>query len=561
MKEFSDQLKGFSRRVRIVRSWRGMAMGACAGGVGAMVWATLDWMGVAYTEWSWMGGLVAAGAVLGAVAGYLQKIPLQALSRSIDRRAHLEDRLSTASERSADHGVFDDALRADAETNLANLKPQTVYPIRPGRWHGGAVALCAAAAAIFLLGNTPLLMSEDAQKEREELQREGKKVERITRENLDTPEARQEMSEAEKRLADELRKLQRDMEKARIGKAEAMQRANEIQKQAEKLINQSSKESLQSLDNAQKALDKMQQEALREAGMPNVTPSMANMPDAQRQQAEQMAQQQAAQKQGQVDALNNQLNQLAQKLKDPNLSESERKALEKQMKELQKELGDAKKGLEEAKKQLEALKLSKEAQEVLAKIMRNPLYKELQELAAKLKSNAQAGAGENRPELTKEQREALQKELEKLLAELKDDKAMQEYLKALMEAMKKAGAACRGSSMCMGLGSLIPIPGSGGPGDHGHMLKDSGRVNHSENGGKGKGNADPSMVVGQQRPTLGEQAYVEIKAPTTVGTRSAIPYVKVLPSYKKKAESALEHQEIPKEHQKRVKEYFESLGK
>jgi hypothetical protein len=93
------------------------------------------------------------------------------------------------------------------------------------------------------------------------------------------------------------------------------------------------------------------------------------------------------------------------------------------------------------------------------------------------------------------------------------------------------------------------------------MLKDIGKVNHSENGGNGKGTADPSMVTGQQRPTAGEQAYVEIKAPSTVGNRSAVPYVKVLPSYRKKAESALEHQQIPKEHEKRVKEYFESLGR
>ena len=54
---------------------------------------------------------------------------------------------------------------------------------------------------------------------------------------------------------------------------------------------------------------------------------------------------------------------------------------------------------------------------------------------------------------------------------------------------------------------------------------------------------------------------IEIKAPTTVGNRSSVPYTQVLPSYKKKAESAMNRQEIPKEHQKRVKAYFESLNK
>ena len=52
----------------------------------------------------------------------------------------------------------------------------------------------------------------------------------------------------------------------------------------------------------------------------------------------------------------------------------------------------------------------------------------------------------------------------------------------------------------------------------------------------------------------------EIKAPTFKGTRSSVSYEKVLPSYKQKAESALKKQDIPKQHQARVKRYFDSLS-
>jgi len=561
MTEITDKLKGFSRRVRFVRSWRGMAMGACVGAGAAAVWAVLDWVGVAYTEWSWMGALLAAGAAIGAVVGFLRKVPAGALSQSIDRRAGLEDRLSTAAERREAHSAFDDAQRSDAEASLLSLNPQKVYPIRPGKWHGGAVAFSALAAAIFLLGNSPIWMSDDARKEREELQQQAKKIERVTREELNSPEARQQMSEAQKKLADELRKLQRDLEKAHMSKAEALQKANEIEKQAQELVRQTAKDTQKSLDDAQKAMERMQQDALTQAGMPDVTPQMANMSDSERSQAMQQQQQKMDQMQSLLNALQNQLSKLQKKLKDPNLSEAERKALEEQKKALEKQIGDAKKGLEEAKKEMEALKLSQEAQKLIQKMMSDPLYKQMQELAQKLNQNAQAAQQSGKPSLTKEQREALQKELEELIEKLKDDKAMKEYLKAMLEAMKQCNGSGMACDLCRGLQPLIPIPGSGGPGDHQQMMKDIGKVNHSEHGGEGKGKADPSMVTGQQRPDMGEQAYVEIKAPTTVGNRTAVPYVKVLPSYRKKAESALEHQQIPKEHEKRVKEYFESLGR
>lgn len=93
------------------------------------------------------------------------------------------------------------------------------------------------------------------------------------------------------------------------------------------------------------------------------------------------------------------------------------------------------------------------------------------------------------------------------------------------------------------------------------MLFDSGRINKLDKPVEGAGKASPTRVMGQRKEGAGEEAYIEIKAPTNVGTRSSVPYQKVLPSYKKKAESALNRQQIPKEHEARVKKYFDSLGK
>ena len=45
-----------------------------------------------------------------------------------------------------------------------------------------------------------------------------------------------------------------------------------------------------------------------------------------------------------------------------------------------------------------------------------------------------------------------------------------------------------------------------------------------------------------------------------MGDRTSVPYQKVLPKYKNAAEKAIDRQDIPKDQEKRVREYFESLS-
>lgn len=565
MNEISPRLKRFARRVRVVRTWRGLAIGACVGAGVSAVWAALDWANVAYTDWSSMGIVVGAGAVLGAVINALRPIPAHALTVSIDRRAGLEDRLATADERSAGHDAFDVALRQDAEARLASVQPKTVYPIRVDRWHGGTVALTAAAAAIFLLGNTPLLLSDQAKAGREEVKKQGEKIERIRKETLETPEAKQDMDDAQRRLAEEMRRLEKEMEKARMTPEEARQKANEIAKKAEELSQQQAKEAMKSLDEAKTAFDEMLKQEFEKAGMPEADPQLAQLSDAERESQMKDAQRKSEQAQSEINALQSKLAALNKKLADPNLSDEERKALEEQKKAAEQAMKNAQEAKKNADAKQKALELSKEAQEVFKKMAQHKLMDEIRELAKKLGQAAKDGKDSpNKPALTEAERKELQKKLEELAKQLKDDKAMEEYLKKLLEAMKNMRGQCK-SGQCagalgLGLGMSLPIPGGPGPDDD-EMPIDTGRVNRLDKEAKGAGKTTPTMVNGERRDGAGEEAYVEIKAPTTVGNRSSVPYVKVLPSYKKKAESALDRQQIPKEHEKRVREYFNSLGK
>ncbi len=73
------------------------------------------------------------------------------------------------------------------------------------------------------------------------------------------------------------------------------------------------------------------------------------------------------------------------------------------------------------------------------------------------------------------------------------------------------------------------------------------------------GNGDPMKVKGQ-RADQGDEMFIEIKAPTFRGSDSSVPYSTVLPDYKDQAERAMNKNEIPKEHEERVRRYFDSLA-
>jgi len=172
------------------------------------------------------------------------------------------------------------------------------------------------------------------------------------------------------------------------------------------------------------------------------------------------------------------------------------------------------------------------------------------------------------PEISKEDLEAMKARLPELEAKLKelakqlqDPKALDEYMEQLKEALKNMDKLKMCMGVCMGCISLfhLPIPGMPSPSNPiDFMSVDTGKINKSENGKEGQGSTTLTQIKGDRQKN-GEESYIEIKGPTTVGNRSGVKYTKVLPSYKKKAEEAIGKKTIPKQHEKRVREYFDSL--
>jgi hypothetical protein len=535
-------------------------MGACAGALAAAGWSALDWMGYADATPVGMAVLAVVGSVLGGIVGASLRLPTTSLRASVDRRANLENRLTA----SAVDVPFIDEITADAERRLQGVKAADIYPMRVGRWHAGALASMALAASIFLVGSTPLLLSAEAKASREEMAKKGAAVERILKEQFETPEAQKGMTDAERRLVEEARRLQRDLEKGRLNKEEALQKANELKDKALELAKQFAQDSQKSLAQAETAMEKIERAELEKAGLSEADPSLLQMPQGQRDELK--AKNAAKQKdlKSQMEAIDKKLAEIAKKLAKKGLTDAERKSLEAERKELEKQKAELQKQMEEAQKESKALELSEQARQVLSKMRNHELMKEIRKLAEQLAKNNQQTARDGQPKLTKEQRAEMKKKLEELLAKLKDDKAMEEYLKQMIEAMKNAeGQSEQGDGpgqLGISLMSLLGLKG-GMPdvGEDGTFM-DTGHVNKLDKPEEGKGKTFETQVSGARRDT-GEESFVEIKAPTTVGNRTSVPYKSVLPSYRKKAEEALGRKEIPKEHEKRVRAYFESLTK
>ncbi len=560
-----EHLSPFRRRIRLLYALRGMWFGVLVSGALAVLWSLLDFKGVLYAEWPWLIALVLCGGALGLLIGWFVRVSDQAVAMSIDRRAALKDRLSTAMELD-ETDEYGSEVRQDALQKIEITDPKTIFPSRWGWLQNSGIGTASVAFLIFALSSSSILSLSVSPTDQAEMKKEAARLENLKKAIFDEGSKKKAISPDLQALQKDLMRLQKDYEKARIDPKQAMIKKEELAKDAAALAKQKATEALDDIKKGESALEKMEKAELEKAGLTDVNMSDVHMEPSEFDQKMQDAQQKAESAKQKVDDLQQKLDSLNQKMQNPNLSKAEKKELEKQMSDAKKAMEEAKKELSEAEKQLANMKLSQEARDVLSKLQNDPLMKEIQkELERLRKKLKEAAKGDEdtmwKPKLTKEQMAQMRKKIEDFLKSLNDDKVREEYLKQLLEALKKAEemGQCNGVGMGLGLGM-----GMGGPGpgpDNDQMLFDSGVVNKSDPI-QGKGKGTPTFAPTERDPLRpGPEMTFEIKAPTFKGTRSSVPYEKVLPSYKQKAESALKKQDIPKQHQARVKRYFDSLSK
>lgn len=561
-------------------------MGAFVGGLLALGWVALDWTRILYADWLGLTVLFFTSSLVGAVIGFFRPVKTSVLAKSMDLRAGLKDRLDTAID---EHGesIFQSVQAEDAEQSLAGVTPSALYPVRFGRWQTAALAAAVLAASAFLLGNSPALRGPKSDSERSELKEAGQKVERIAK-PLEKDIKPAPAAQGNKKLAGELNKFAKELEQGKLNKEEAIRKANELAQKSEDESKTKAEETLRKTEEAESALGKFQKLKLEEAGVKpedlrrlDLSPQQQaaldqimkdegfSSPESKFSDSElkEMGVSRTAEKLAQLSPeQREQLRQAAQRRQEAlqkeidridKMSPSERAKLEQEMEALRKEQ-------QELQKLMESLKLSEDTLKALRELMQSEEMQKLRELMSKMKQEAQqTGQGQK---LTKEQIDQLKQQLDELAKAMKDPALKEQLMQKLRDAIQQLenGQMSLSAAMqmmdAMGLGgSADGMPGASGPGSD-DQFADTGKVVKSDEEMKTKGKGSATRVQGQWNEKAGDQWSVTVKAPTQVGNRSSVPYQSVMPQYRKAAEKALSGGKIPKDKEKRVREYFDSLS-
>ncbi|MCA0362239.1 MAG: hypothetical protein LCH41_14435 [Armatimonadetes bacterium] len=564
-----QSLTPYVKRVRLLRLGKFVAFGLLGASAILVVWGVSAAFGRATISWPVAAGVLGGFGFVGALIGWLLPLPREAVAKSVDRRADLKDRLTSGLE--IHDTPLSGEIQSDAESALGDLTPTKVYPFR---WTG--IQSAASCAFLLALGAVPFgqsmpFVTKERRAEQSELRAASPEVERIAKE-LEVGKAKDQA--AEKKLAAELRKFAQELNRADLNKEQALQKAQSMAEQAKQLTEtrlEKAEEKMESLKTesvreqfqeaggdmgklADLKLDSMQMQMLEDAmkqsgadqmlgenideetmkalGADNTASEMARM---SQQQRESVAQEIAKQQQ-----------QMQQKMSDPNLSQEERQELQKQMEAMQ----------DLAQK----LQMSEEVQKALQELQNSEEFQKMQEMMQQMQQNMeQMQQGEP---MTPEQMEQLQKAMEEFAEAIKDPERreqMRQQMQEMLDQMQQGNLSAETMQQMMSLlGQMNDPSAKGGRNDGGQFMGEG--ENEKGDPMELAGKTSPTAVRGRRDEKRGDEVYTEIKAPTTTGNRTSVPYNKVLPRYQKTAESAIGNNKIPPKHRQRVREYFDSLG-
>ena len=522
-------LTPFRRRIRLLRTWRCAAIGGSAGAGCALLLAAMDYFDVLDATPRLLLITLGIGILAGMARGLFENLPDNAIARSVDRRGGLADRLTTAYEVPATDGGLASSMVDDARTHASALRPASLYPVRPGRWHGLMLGLVAVTALVFILGNTTWLRSAASKAEAAELNRDADTVQRVAMPVLEAAK-RADATPEDKELARQLDKFASDLRKGRMNKQQAMLKANELAQQALKLQQSRSLSLAQSVQGAQTAMQKLE--------------AMQDQAGLQKSDEAKLA--------DQARDLSSKIAAMQQALDDAKSGKTKLSAAEKA--DLQKKLGAA---MNELKK----IQISQQALDFMSKLASLPDFKEAQELLAKLAANADAQQAGDSSQMTPEQMQQLADRLEALAKEFNTDAKMRELAKEMLEAAKNARLAKNGQ---LGAGlmnafgiSMTMQHGPGAPGNgfyHGNL----GPLNRSDKSSLLNVKFEDRQITSQIGKN-GPETYTEVMGPSSPTGGSGVPYQAVLPKYEKSAESAIDKGDVPPQMRGKVRDYFDSL--
>jgi hypothetical protein len=324
-------------RVRLLVTQRWVFLGLFCGSLACLALVVANKLHWLPAPPEWLGGLLLAGALVGAIVGLTRRVTAMDAAQLADRRLDLRERLSSGLDflSRGETDAMVTAQVADAAERSAQLRSAAVFPHRfPREARLFAVSLLVLLAAIYL---PELAIFQGPQKvaERAALGREGEKLQALAKDP--TRRRADRSADIERRVLQQMHNLGKDMKRGQVSKKQAMLRMDrltrDIQKQQQQLALANSPKSLD------RAAEQMKQsaDAMKQQGNGDAAKALAEMAKSLEKKD--------------LEAAAQQLKQLAEKLQSGKMSEAEAKAAAETL----SKMAAAMKGteLDQAAKQLE----------------------------------------------------------------------------------------------------------------------------------------------------------------------------------------------------------------
>jgi hypothetical protein len=273
-----ERVAQLRHRVRLLVTARWVFAALVAASLLCSVLVILDRLEWVSAPPEYLVGLLAAGALLGAVVGVTRPVSMMDAAQLADRRLGLKERLSSGLD-FVQRGASDAmtaAQLADAVEQSSGLRPRQVFPFRLPREAKLFAGSLALLLGLVFLPELSVFQSPKVRAEKAAIKKEGERVQKLAKDYKKRDVHKN--SEIARRIAANMQALGKEMRRGRVSKKQAMLRMSRLSKEMRDAQRQIAMASMpRSLDQAAQDLKKASEASLRRGANPLAARMTADM--------------------------------------------------------------------------------------------------------------------------------------------------------------------------------------------------------------------------------------------------------------------------------------------